>query len=172
MPLVVEKRAARANSRMAVIRLATATLRYMENWRHLAGDYDSAMIVVAIIAISAERLTRGEGLKGQLRDLRTPLPPGMMGPCNISSIASATGLNRETTRRRIGELERAGLLIRGLDGNVGFVPGLAQAPQTLEIVIRQLQTMARVTNDLVRDGSMKIDSPRGEASGPRQIGRD
>lgn len=95
-----------------------------------------------------------------------------MGPCNISSIASATGLNRETTRRRIGELERAGLLIRGLDGNVGFVPGLAQAPQTLEIVIRQLQTMARVTNDLVRDGSMKIDSPRGEASGPRQIGRD
>jgi DNA-binding transcriptional ArsR family regulator len=148
---------------MAVIRLATATLRWMENWRQLAGDYDSAMIVVAIIAISADRLTRGEGLQGPLRDLRTPLLPGMTGPCNISSIASATGLNRETTRRRIGELERAGLVIRGRDGNVGFVSGLPQAPRTLDVVIRQLQTMARVTNDLVRDGSIKIDAHRSES---------
>lgn len=157
---------------MAAIRLATATLRWMENWRQLAGDYDSAMIVVAIIAIGAERLTRGKELQGPLRDLRTPLLPKMMGPCNISSIATATGLNRETTRRRIGELERAGLVVRGPDGNVGFAPGLAQAPQTLEIVLRQLQTMARVTNDLVRDGSMKVDTRRSEASGPHQTGRD
>lgn len=163
MPLVVERRTAKANSRMAVIRLATATLRFMENWRQLVGDYDSAMIMVAIIAISAERLTRAEGLQGALRDLRTPLPQNMVGPCNISSIASATGLNRETTRRRIGELERAGLVIRGSDGNVTFAPGLAQAPDTLEVVVRQLQASARLVNDLVRDGSMRMEGRKSEA---------
>ena len=47
-------------SRPAGIRMVLLTLRMMEHWRRAAGDYNSAMILLAIVAISSEKLTRVE----------------------------------------------------------------------------------------------------------------
>src|SRR5688572_9384549 len=84
-------------SRPAGIRMVLLTLRMMEHWRRAAGDYNSAMILLAIVAISSEKLTRVE-LPPERRALRKPVAHDTLSPCNISSIAAATGFNRETTR--------------------------------------------------------------------------
>ena len=154
MSIVVDPKAFTANSRLAAIRLAMMTTRCMENWRRDVLDTDSALILLAVLAISGERLTRVE-LPETLRDLQNPLPAGVAGECNISSIAAATGLNRETTRRKVNALVEEGFLSRSEAGEVSFSPGVLQRDATLELIRLQLETVARLVNDALRDGVLR-----------------
>lgn len=151
MHLVLDNEAAEANSRLAAIRLALLTSRSMENWRQGVGDNDSAMILLAVIAICGERLTRTE-LAEPLRSVATPLPRGFAAECNISSIAAATGLNRETTRRKVNSLIEAGYLARSAEGEISFPTARQQDPATLDFVKKQLEAVARFANESIRDG--------------------
>lgn len=154
MQLTIDKQASAAMSRLTAIRLALLTSRAMENWRAGVGDNESAMIVLAVVAITGERLTRAD-LPEDLCSVATPLPPGYAAGCNISSIAAATGLNRETTRRRVGALIERGYLARSEGGEICFPAGRQQDPATLEFVARQLEAVARFANDALRDGVLK-----------------
>jgi hypothetical protein len=154
MQLTIDKPAAAAMSRLTAIRLALLTSRAMENWRAGVGDNESAMILLAVVAITGERLTRTD-LPEDLRSVATPLPPGYAAGCNISSIAAATGLNRETTRRRVGALIERGYLARSAGGEICFPTHLQQDPATLEFLARQLEAVARFANDALRDGVLK-----------------
>jgi|GEM_PF-1462926 len=133
------------------------TLRWMEKWRRNVSDYDSAMILVAVVAIAAERLTRAD-LPDELRDLSRPLPRDELARCNVRSIAAATRLNRETARRKVGALIEAGLLSKGDDGAIGFPPGHLQQDYIRELVRAQLDAVVRLTNDLCRDGTLSAQA--------------
>ena len=154
MQLTLDNDALEANSRLTAIRLALLTSRCMENWRQGVGDNDSAMILLAVIAICGERLTRTE-LPEALRSVATPLPPGFAAECNISSIAAATGLNRETTRRKVNALIESGYLTRSGDGEIAFPVARMQDPATLDFVRKQLEAVTRFANDALRDGALK-----------------
>jgi len=156
MPLLVDDLKAEAFSRLVSIRLTMLTLRCMENWRSDVDDCEKALILVAVTAISGERFTRGEELDAELKSLRNPVPPDRLPPCNISSIAAATGLNRETARRKVIELAEAGILDRSASGMISFRPGVLESEATSELVRRQLEAVVRVINDLIRDGPVKI----------------
>jgi len=156
MPLVVDDRKADAKSRLVGIRLTMLTLRCMENWRSGVDDCEKALIVIAVIAISGERFTRGEELDEELRSLRNPVPPDRLPPCNVSSIASATGLNRETARRKVLELVEAGILDRSPSGMIGFKPGYLESEATWELLRKQLEAVVRIVNDLMRDGLIRM----------------
>ena len=151
MQLTIDNEATEANSRLTAIRLALLTSRAMENWRAGVGDNESAMIVLAVVAITGERLTRIE-LPRDLCSVATPLPPGFAAGCNISSIAAATGLNRETTRRKVNALVEAGFLARSADGEISYPIERQQDPATLDFVRKQLEAVARFANDAIRDG--------------------
>jgi IclR helix-turn-helix domain len=154
MQLTIDKQASAAMSRLTAIRLALLTSRAMENWREGVGDNESAMILLAVVAITGERLTRAD-LPEALRSVATPLPPGYAAGCNISSIASATGLNRETTRRKVSTLIERGYLARSSGGEISFPAHRQQDPATLEFLTRQLEAVARFANDALRDGVLK-----------------
>jgi len=151
MQLTIDNEALKANSRLTAIRLALLTSRSMENWRQGVGDNASAMILLAVIAICGERLTRTE-LPEALRNVATPLPPGFAAECNVSSIAAATGLNRETTRRKVNALVESGDLARSPDGEISYPIARQQDPATLDFVRRQLEAVARFANEAIRDG--------------------
>lgn len=152
--LSIDDDQATANSRLAALRLATLTLRWMENWQRNAGGYDSAMILLAVVAITAGRLLRSE-LPPELRNMANPVPEGVLAKCSFSSIAAATGLNRETTRRKVKELVERGYLIRLKDGSIRFRPGYLQRPEMAALVRRQLDSFTRAANELARDGVFK-----------------
>ncbi|HYI41064.1 MAG TPA: hypothetical protein VE053_12175 [Allosphingosinicella sp.] len=154
MQLTIDKQAAAAMSRLTAIRLALLTSRAMENWRAGVGDNESAMILLAVVAITGERLTRTD-LPEDLCSIATPLPPGYAAGCNISSIAAATGLNRETTRRRVGALIERDYLARSASGEICFPIHRQQDPATLEFLVRQLEAVTRFANDALRDGVLK-----------------
>ena len=151
MQLTIDNEASQANSRLTAIRLALLTSRWMENWREGVGDNDSAMILLAVVAICGERLTRTE-LPEALRTVATPLPPGFAAECNVSSIAAATGLNRETTRRKVNALIEAGFLTRSDEGEISYPAWRTQDPATFDFVKKQLEALIRFANDALRDG--------------------
>ncbi len=151
MQLTIDNEATQANSRLTAIRLALLTSRAMENWRAGVGDNESAMILLAVVAITGERLTRTE-LPQDLCTVAKPLPPGYAAGCNISSIAAATGLNRETTRRKVAALIERGYLCRCPAGEICFPAERQQDPDTLEFLRKQLEAIARFANDAIRDG--------------------
>lgn len=154
MQLTIDPKAAAAMSRLTAIRLALLTSRAMENWREGVGDNDSAMILLAVVAITGERLTRTE-LPELLRSVATPLPAGYAAGCNISSIAAATGLNRETTRRKVSALIERGYLARTEEGEICFPTARQQDPATLDFLRKQLEAVTRFANDALRDGVLK-----------------
>ena len=156
MALVVDDRKAEGFSRLVSIRLTMLTLRCMENWRTGIDDCEKALILVAVMAISGERFTRSEELDEDLKSLRNPVPPERLPPCNISSIAAATGLNRETARRKVIELAEAGILDRSANGMVSFKSGFLERKAMSELVRRQLEAVVRVMNDLIREGPVKL----------------
>lgn len=144
------------NSRLTAIALTTFTMRCMENWKHSVSDYDRAMILVAIVAITSERLLRTE-LSEHERQLSEPIAGKRLAKCNISSIASATGINRETVRRKVATLVGQGLLIRSENGSISFAPGVLQRGTTLALVRRQLEAVVRLGNELVKLGVIRED---------------
>lgn len=159
MPVFVDEGRASANSRITAIRLTLLTLRCMEKWRANVKDYDSAMILVAVGAITAERLTRAE-LEEEYRAVERPMPADRLAACNVSSLAAATGLNRETTRRKVNALIESGFLVRSEQGVIGFAPGHLQKEHIPNLIRSQLDSLVRTINDLVRDGTVAISDSK------------
>lgn len=141
-------------SRSAGIRLVLLALRMMEHWRHAAGDYNAAMILLAIVGISSEKLTRID-LPQDRRALEEPLDDEALSPCNISSIAVATGFNRETTRRYVNRLIADGVLVRTADGSIRLVDGFIQRKETADLLAVQLEAFTRTANELTRLGVLE-----------------
>jgi hypothetical protein len=141
-----------ANSRLTAIRLALLTSRSMELWRR-GGDLDGngALIMVAVVAITFERLIR-TGLSGEMRALGRSVPAELHAICNVSSIAAATGLNRETARRRVKALMEKGLLVRSPRGVIALRPDLHGQADMQALVRKQLEAVTRFINDAIRDG--------------------
>jgi hypothetical protein len=153
--LVIDPDGADANSRITAIRAAVMMTRSMEVWRRGRLDPQTVLIILAVISITSERLIRS-GLDRQYRALDVYFPLEQLQSCNVASIAAATGLNRETVRRRVQALEREGSLIRTEAGDIALPPERVQEPSALELVRRQLEAVVRFANDSLRDGALLL----------------
>lgn len=149
--VVVNELKAQQNSRMTAIALTLFTLRSMEHWKEWGGDFDRAMILVAVVAIKSERLLRTD-VGPEERTLSLPIGRDRLARCNISSLASATGLNRETARRKVMSLVEQGLLVRLEDGSIDLSPGFSQEERAQRLVRRQLDGVVRFANEIARMG--------------------
>ena len=151
MPLVVDDFEAEASSRLVSIRLAQLTLRLLDNWRDMIDDFEKVMILLAVAAISGERFTRGETLEEEFLHLRPTISGHPVVYGNASSVAAATGFNRETTRRKLNQLVDAKILMRTGNGRYRFDPSGRDVDRVLELIRKQLDTVVRTGNELVRD---------------------
>ncbi|HEV2595072.1 MAG TPA: hypothetical protein VGU01_07730 [Sphingomicrobium sp.] len=157
MIITVEREAAQAKSRLVHLSLLGLNLRLMENWRSVqigmmgsVLDYETTMILMAIIVISAEKLLRTE-LDPELQTLTQRLPRNKTSKVNLSSIASATAINRETVRRKVNDLQKAGLIIRDEDG-IRIPEGIVDLDLLRQIIDAQLEAITRTVNQLSKLG--------------------
>lgn len=144
------------------VSLLDLNLRLMENWRSvqtaIAGgivDYESTMILMAIIVIGAEKLLRTE-LDPELQTLAQQLPHDRFSKVNFSSIAAATAINRETVRRKVNDLQQAGIVTRDRDG-IRITPGLIEFDVIRQIIDAQLDAVTRTMNQLSRLGVLSVN---------------
>ena len=160
MTLSVDNDVLETKSRLAHLALLNLNLRFMENWRsaQLSStgavlDYESLMILMAIIVISAEKVLRTE-LQAELQTLARQLPKSAVGKVNLSSIAAATGINRETVRRKVNNLRNAGWVARDKDG-IRTVQGVIPYDVIRNVIGAQLEALTRVANQLTQIGALK-----------------
>jgi len=163
MALSVQRTVAEAKSRIVHVSLLDLNLRLMENWRSVqigvngeALDYDCITILMAIIVIGAEKLLRTE-LHPELQTLAVRLPQKRLSKVNFSSIAAATAINRETVRRKVNELQKAGMVLRDKDG-IRIVQGVVKFETLREIIDAQLDAITRTINQLLRIGVLLSDA--------------
>ena len=156
MHLEIDQDQADANSRVTAIRAAVLLTRSMELWRRERLDPETVLINLAVIAITSERLMRG-GLDPKHNALDVYLPLEELQGCNVASIAAATGLNRETVRRRVKTLTAAGSLIRTASGDLALPPDKVQERSALDLVRRQLEALVRFANESLRDGVLLLN---------------
>ena len=143
------------HGRLVGIQLSHYTLRCVAIWRQYVADYDEAMIVVAITSITADRLTRAE-LDPAVKDLSQPLPRDLLSRCNLASIAAATGLNRETARRKVAALIHKSILERDDRGNINFAQGLIQERRIATLIHEQLEAARRFLEEQLRLGVLEV----------------
>jgi hypothetical protein len=152
--LKVDQNAAQSKSRLAAHRIIGFALRYMEIWQQSCGGYKEAMVLMAVVAITGDRLTRLD--ERGLSDMSVPVPPCELGQCHLSSIASATGLNRETARRVVARLIARGILIRSEQGLVQFVAGHIQRDPAKSLNAKQIEEFCRTANLMLQDGIIEL----------------
>lgn len=150
MKIMVDEETRITQSRVTFVRLVSLQLRLMELWREAAGGHQEALVQMAVGAINGDRVTRGAPEAG-LRSLANAMPRRLMTKCNLSSIASATGLNRETVRRVVNRLTVNGPLVRFPDGSINFIKGWSQGPETQRLGDAQLDEFTRTANLLLRE---------------------
>ena len=139
------------NTRKVGLRFALLTLRLMEHWRcHLGLDADSALIVLATLSVTMEKFTRSE-IEFGLRDVRTTVPSDRLTRCNVSGIAEATGLNRETARRKVNSLVEAGILLRDANGGLRVSSEYTRKVPTTELLQCHLETLVYASNEFLRE---------------------
>jgi hypothetical protein len=154
--LSIRETEAEQNSRPIGLRIALMTLRLLEHWRtHLGIDHDAALIVLATAAITMEKFTR-QSFDPELRDIRSAMPSELLTRCNVSSIAAATGLNRETTRRKVQSLLDAGILIANPKSSIRLCPDYTRDVVTSDLLRSQLQTVVQAANGLVKEGIVDV----------------
>lgn len=141
--------------RIVGIRMALLTLRMRENWAGLFGGDEEALIGLAIVATVSERLLRRK-VEPDLESLEKPMPLEELSTCNITSIAAATGLNRETARRKVNALVERGLLVKD-KGTISLAPGFTQQELACATVRSQVDELRRAINDLIRAGVVEIE---------------
>ncbi len=142
------------SSRPTVIALSIFTLRLVENWRSMLdaimsepADVDTVLIMVAVAAVGGEKFKRG-GLEDELQSLSVAMPEGRLTNCNVSSIAAATGMNRETARRKVAKLEQIGMLQREGGGGLRVNPAVAMKPEVQDMIRYQLRAVSCLTDQL------------------------
>lgn len=150
------------NSRLALIILNAFMMRQMELWREAVTailgrvpDAEDVMIVGAIQSIGGEKLLR-QTLEESFRDLGTELPYDQLTACNLASIADATGMNRETVRRRTNRMIEEGLLIK-TDGSLHVAETVMQSPVARQVVHKQLASMQMTLRRLTLLGVLSED---------------
>lgn len=154
-----------AKSRVVHLTLLNLNLRLMENWRSLQAysddlvlDHDTLLIMMGIIVIAAERVLRTE-LEPELQCLAKQLPSSKLGIVNLSSIAAATGVNRETVRRKVQALQEAGWVLRDKNG-IRPATGVLPYEALGKVIDAQLDALTRMVNQLTRSGVLSpISSP-------------
>ena len=156
MPVRIDEAKFEECGRVAGAAIAAYTMRAMERWRVTLTDYDCVMIMISVIAIGTARLLRGE-FPAEYRSLAVPIDPALLGKVNIAGIAAATGLNRETARRKVNDLIEQEMLVRHDDGSIGLRPGLMQEERIRGQTRAQLGEIAAVVNQLVRIGVLAED---------------
>lgn len=152
--LIIDEAKVEGSSRPIGLRFCLMTLRLLEHWRaHLGIDLDSALLVMATAAITMEKYTRSEFEPAQ-RDIRTAMASSQLTKCNVRSIAAATGLNRETARRKVKALVDAGILLNE-DGAFRLSAEYTRSVQTSDMLRRLLETLVQSANELQRVGVLR-----------------
>lgn len=152
-------------TRLFVYHFYTYLLRIERLRRQLHGnDLDMAVVSDAIAVATIEPLMRGTDLPDDLLSLRTTIGMEKQRGVNALSIAQATGVARETTRRKIKELVERGVVAETSEGEYVIKPGFAQQEHVLELLDQAMTETVHFLNACLDKSVMVLQRDEAEPS--------
>ena len=121
------------------------------------GDLDLAIIAGAAALAATESLMRDATLRQEFADIDVVIGDRQRG-CNALSMAEATGLPRETVRRKINRLVEMGVLVRRGAGNYVWQPGLMQSPAYRQMFDEWSAETLRFANECQELGVFAVEA--------------
>ena len=127
--------------------------RVLSGYRRVVGTIDDVLIQLAVVVITSQHLTRDE-LEDELFDLRRVIPADRLGVCNVSSVAAASGLPLETTRRKTLAMVEQGTLKRDASGDLQFASGALQRTEIYDLILEHTTDVTALANRLLQLGTL------------------
>ncbi|WP_199699084.1 replication/maintenance protein RepL [Oleomonas cavernae] len=148
------------NSRL----FAVACIRYFLNvcQRKMAlfgGDLELAVIAEAVGLVGIDALLRDPAFKDQFRSLSTLVGAERQIGIKGLGVAEATGLPRETVRRKLKRLVELGIIDRREDGNYILRPGALQGPIYGGLLAELDIETQRFFNECLDEGIYEVTAP-------------
>lgn len=141
-------------------------LRYLNAlYREFNGDLALVIVLGEVAHHNVCRLFSTEGPLAPLEESNYD-DPGLyanLEPCNAFSLAAATGIPRETVRRKIGQLVKRGWLQRNSNGSVRIGPAVGRHFRP-DFNVRLLRELLEVSDQLKQVLGMP---PRGKEPAAR-----
>ena len=136
------------NSRLFALALARFLHSAEQVRRQQYGnDIDLAIIAETIAVGALEPKIRDPEFRLQYGDLREVVGTINQRGVNALSVAAATGIPRETTRRKIKQLVAMGVVVEKEPGNYIAQPGYLQSAPSLKVLAELEQAFIRLLND-------------------------
>lgn len=123
------------------------------------GDIDLAIIAGAAGLVVAESAMRDPVMRRKYASMDMMLGDQQRG-CNALSIAEATGLPRETVRRKMNRLVEMGILARRGVGDYIWQPGVMQTSPYRKLIEEISNETLRLMNECLDDGIFTMETPQ------------
>lgn len=121
------------------------------------GDIDLASIMSTIALAAIEAPMRDPAFREKYRSLDTVIGVAGQRGVNATSVAAATGIPRQTVRRKIKRLLSLGVIVEVGASTYVIKPGFLQRPGMDEAWERVFQYMTQLFNDCLRNGVFELD---------------
>ena len=127
-------------------------------------DYEAILIYWSVIVASVGRYLRNDDQTKLIENAGAPLPPEEHHSISARAIAEATGLPRETVRRKIATLVADGFLAQDSRG-VRTIPGLMDQrgnSQFISTASREVKRMAHAMETMLHLSERASGKPSGD----------
>jgi predicted transcriptional regulator len=120
-----------------------------------SGDLDLAAVSETVGLAAIEPESRKPEFLEKFGDFRTVIGLEGQRPVKALTISQATGIPRETVRRKLKLLLERGVIVEKTRGAYVFKPGFIQQPESMEIIERAMRDALQFMNDCVTLGLVR-----------------
>jgi hypothetical protein len=129
------------------------------------GDMEQAIIVGMVAISAASHLMLETTYRQAFGNLRTIIGVDPQRGVNSFSIAEATGIPRETVRRKLKELETLGAVVQKSRGRYVMSPGYLQRPESMAVIDEMMRAALQLMNSCVNLDVVRWVDPETEGQG-------
>jgi predicted transcriptional regulator len=126
------------------------------------GDLDSAGLAETVGIAALEPAMQDPSFRKRFHDYSAVVGADRQRPINALSVSEATGIPRETVRRKLKMLVKKGVLMEK-DGGYIYKPGFAQKPENLVVLERGIRDALQFMNDCLKFGLVTWSATPGQA---------
>ncbi len=120
-----------------------------------SGDLDLAAVSETVGLAAIEAQLRQPEFREKFGDFQTVMGTEGQRPVKALTISQATGIPRETVRRKLKILLERGVIVEKTRGAYVFKPGFIQQPESMEIIERGMRDTLQFMNDCVTLGLVR-----------------
>jgi DNA-binding transcriptional ArsR family regulator len=125
-----------------------------------SGDLDLAAVGETVALVSIEPAMRDPAFRSAFHDLRSMIGLEPQQSVNALTIAEATGIPRETVRRKLKQLLELGVITEKERGRYVIKPGTPQRPENLAAADTAMRDTLQFMNDCLSLGLVRwVDRP-------------